>query len=62
MYAEQEQDHLMFDSKKELSMLETEFALSIDEKTMAYLKKFHSIPAFLSQITLDLFHKQTAIG
>lgn len=42
-----------------LELLETPFCARIDPKMFAYLTTCHSVPAFLSSLTLDLFDKQT---
>jgi len=61
MYAEKEEDCLMFQgSKKEkFSALETDFVKQLDQKTMEYLNFGQSIPAFLSEITLQGFARTT---
>lgn len=60
-YAEQESDDILFQKSVngQLDLLETEFTASLDEEALAFLTRCHSIPAFLSNITLDLFNKQT---
>ena len=45
-----------------LELIETAFALKIDQKLYAFLSKCNSVPAFLSNVTLDLFEKQTFLG
>ncbi len=45
-----------------LELLETPFAAKIDRKIFTFLTTCHSVPAFLSNITLDLFEKQTFLG
>ena len=60
MYAESAEDFLLFESTPQgLQLLETQFSASLDSAVMANLHRFHSIPAFLSAITIDLFSKTT---
>ncbi|EGG14791.1 mitotic spindle assembly checkpoint protein 1 [Cavenderia fasciculata] len=70
MYAEKESDFLIFqraqssslsNDKKvgRMELMETEFTNTLDKEVRAYLFKCKCIPAFLSQITIDLFSKQT---
>ena len=61
MYAEYEEDHLMFQlNGKELNILETDFTISLDKSITDYLTKYHSYPTFLSSVTHYLFNKQTS--
>lgn len=54
------QDFLLFHMKDgRLELLGTDFCKRIDRKIFAYLTTCHSIPAFLSSCTLDLFERQT---
>jgi hypothetical protein len=46
---------------EEIQLLETDFALTVDEDSLKYLKKYNSFPAFLSALTLNLFENQTMI-
>ena len=64
MYSGSEEDFLLFslDSKGELSLLETEMCGKIDSSIFAYIATCHSIPAFLSALTMNLFEKQTIIS
>lgn len=60
MYAESQDDHLIFkltDGNPEL--LETPYSLTLEDFINLHLKHQHSIPVFLSAITLDLFNRQT---
>ncbi|EFA82602.1 mitotic spindle assembly checkpoint protein 1 [Heterostelium album PN500] len=66
MYAEHENDYLVFqrvvESKNKIGKMElmdTDYTRALDKEIRAYLFSCHSIPAFLSQLTLDLFSKQT---
>ncbi|EFC35977.1 predicted protein [Naegleria gruberi] len=60
MYAESPEDYLIFESDgNAMKLLNSEFACSLEEKSMRFLKNFRSIPGFLCSITLDLFNKQT---
>lgn len=63
MYAEQENDILLFQmTANGMELLHTQFAAMLDKEIQAYLSKCHSIPAFLSNITMDLFSKRTFNG
>jgi hypothetical protein len=44
-----------------LSLLETDYAMSLDPQIMMYLNNFHSFPAFLANLTLQLFENQTCM-
>ncbi|KAK5578568.1 hypothetical protein RB653_008240 [Dictyostelium firmibasis] len=67
MYAERETDFLMFQQssqtnhkgKIQMELLETEFTRNLDKEIKAYLFTCKSIPSFLSQVTIELFSKQT---
>ena len=61
MFAEDEHDVLLFQKNENgLELLATDFVEhKVDDKTFQLLKTCHSIPAFISQITLDLFEHQT---
>jgi hypothetical protein len=60
MFAEREDDYLKFSiSADGVAMLDTPFAGRLGTATFAYLDTVHSIPAFLSRVTLDLFESQT---
>ncbi|CAK4675816.1 unnamed protein product [Aphanomyces euteiches] len=60
IYAEDEADEIKFQfNDGELELLETPFVAGLDQRNMAYLTMCHSIPAFLSAVTLMLFEKQT---
>eukprot|EP00742_Colponemidia_sp_Colp-10_P005065 GILJ01005411.1.p1 GENE.GILJ01005411.1~~GILJ01005411.1.p1 ORF type:complete len:827 (+),score=173.77 GILJ01005411.1:243-2483(+) len=66
MYAESNGDEIRFSlrSDRHFDLLETEFCRKLAETehdSMAYLKVWNSIPAFLSHITLDLASKQTFV-
>eukprot|EP01080_Neovahlkampfia_damariscottae_P000893 gene893-9804_t len=61
MYAEYEEDHLMFQlNGKEMNILETDFTVSLDKSVTDYLTKYHSYPTFLASVTHYLFNKQTS--
>ena len=49
-------------SDGELQILATEFSSTIQDNVEHYLTSGHSIPAFLSSITLDLFGRQTILS
>jgi len=66
MYAEKESDYLMFQYTTNkggrvgnMELLETEFTNSLDREIKAYLFTCKSIPSFLSQVTIELFSRQT---
>jgi len=60
MYAGSEEEVVIIQFKNgNLTVLATDFVQSLDEETRALLGRFHSVPAFLSQITLDLFNQTT---
>lgn len=42
-----------------IELLESKYALTLDSTTMTYLSKYNSFPAFLSNLTLQLFENQT---
>lgn len=63
MYAEKPDDSLLFQWKGDnLELLDTEFASKLDSKLFAYLTTCNSVPAFLSNVTIDLFESQTFMG
>lgn len=61
MFAEHEEEYLNFrlNEMGELDMLETEFSNTLHDMVSNYLAQHHSMPAFLSSLTLDLFQRQT---
>jgi len=59
MYAQNEIIAFEKSSEGGLNLLETEFTKTLSKEIHAYLSKCHSIPAFLSNITLQLFERQT---
>lgn len=61
MYAERSSDDLLFESnvKGEMMLLATDFSSQLTDQISTYLSRFNSIPAFLSNITLELFNRQT---
>ena len=69
VYAEQEQDHLMFVCQKDgeevtsLDLVETDLAkLLSNTDSYQYMTKFNSLPGFLASVQLSLFEKQTFIA
>jgi len=64
MYAEnKEADYFLFKSTKTgIELLETDFSKQWEEQLQTYLAKFHSIPAFLSAVTIELFTKNSMHG
>ena len=68
MYAEKEEDHLMFKWPKKseqvtsLDVLSTDLAkLLATTPSYEYMAKFHSLPAFLASVQLSLFEKATVM-
>lgn len=61
VYADNEEEYLNFrlNDMGELDMLETDYSLTLEEMVTNYLAKHHSMPAFLSSLTLDLFNRTT---
>ncbi|EGC35119.1 hypothetical protein DICPUDRAFT_152585 [Dictyostelium purpureum] len=66
MYAESENDFLIFKNNTsgsnktiQMELLETDFTRNLDKEIKAYLFTCKSIPSFLSQVTIDLFSRQT---
>jgi mitotic spindle assembly checkpoint protein MAD1 len=69
VYAEQEQDHLMFVCKKDgeeitsLDLVGTDLANLLSQTdSYEYMTKFNSLPAFLASVQLNLFEKTTLIA
>jgi len=63
MFAEHEEDHLMFQlADKDLKILESDFFNNLEKNLLIYLENFHCFPAFLSSVTLHLFNKQTTFA
>ncbi|XP_071965535.1 mitotic spindle assembly checkpoint protein MAD1-like isoform X2 [Antedon mediterranea] len=63
MYAETPEDVLLFQctSGGEMQLLGNEYSSSLGDLIAMHLQQQQSIPAFLSNITLDLFSKQTMV-
>eukprot|EP00468_Gymnochlora_sp_CCMP2014_P013945 CAMPEP_0167770786 /NCGR_PEP_ID=MMETSP0110_2-20121227/18130_1 /TAXON_ID=629695 /ORGANISM="Gymnochlora sp., Strain CCMP2014" /LENGTH=566 /DNA_ID=CAMNT_0007660037 /DNA_START=270 /DNA_END=1970 /DNA_ORIENTATION=- len=60
MYAPSINDEVIIQfSGGRMSVLATDFIERLDKSVRSLLTKFHSIPAFLSQITLDQFNETT---
>jgi len=60
MYAGSEKDEVLIQFHHgQLSVLATEFVQRLDKSVSGLLTEFHSVPAFLAQITLDLFNQTT---
>ena len=64
IFAESESDRLEFQmsSTGGIQLMDTPFANQLDEKILFYLTTCRSFPAFLSQLTLQLFEKTTMTG
>jgi hypothetical protein len=50
------------DKNGTLELIETPFCTQIDKRVFAYLTTCRSFPAFLSNLTLHLFERQTFQG
>ena len=62
LYAEQEGDEIKFlmpSDSENLQLLETPFCTALDKRLFTYLNTCHSIPAFISGVTLHLFENVT---
>ncbi|KAJ5068342.1 mitotic spindle assembly checkpoint protein mad1 [Anaeramoeba ignava] len=64
MFAEKPSDTLLFSKQDddEFILLENEYSKSLSKEIHAFLTTCHSIPAFLSHLTLDLFNNQTYLN
>lgn len=63
IFAANESDKLEFNmAEGDVQLLETPFAKQLDEKTFFYLTTCRSPPAFLSQVTMQLFEQTTMTG
>nr|CCA14771.1 mitotic spindle assembly checkpoint protein MAD1 put [Albugo laibachii Nc14]CCA26769.1 mitotic spindle assembly checkpoint protein MAD1 put [Albugo laibachii Nc14] len=64
MYAVQKDDELLvrMDKTGNLELLDTEYCRQIDQRVLGYLTTCRSFPAFLGNLTLHLFEKQTFQG
>lgn len=60
VYAESSEDCIRFQLiDGRLDLIETEFVKGLSGSILPYLTTFHSIPAFLATVTLDLFGRTT---
>ena len=61
MYAESPSDHLLFQMGNDSSMtlIETDFSSTLEDLINFHLSQQHSIPMFLSAVTMDLFSRST---
>ena len=63
MYAESSEDILLFQwNNNTLELLETTFASKLDNKLINFLHSNNSVPAFLANVTMELFENQTFMG
>lgn len=64
IYADKPEDCLIFQVgvKGKLDLLATDFAETLNKEVKTYLETCHSIPAFMSAITLELFSSKTYTG
>jgi len=64
MYAESEEDKLLFEitSDETIQLLQTEYSDRLHEYISTYLESSDSVPAFLAAITLDLFKTLTQMA
>uniref|UniRef100_A0A2R5LAY9 Putative paramyosin n=1 Tax=Ornithodoros turicata TaxID=34597 RepID=A0A2R5LAY9_9ACAR len=62
MYAELQGDNLYFEMVGDkLNLLESNYSAQLGSLIETYLHKHHSIPAFLSALTMQLFGQQTCV-
>lgn len=63
MYAENENDNLLFEIQSDgtIQLLENEYVSQLSDYITTYLENAGSFPAFLASITLDLFKLSTQI-
>lgn len=63
MYAEHEEDYLLFQiqSDGEIQLLENEYSNQLNDYIRTYLVNAESFPAFLASITLDLYKSTTQL-
>ncbi|XP_046685678.1 mitotic spindle assembly checkpoint protein MAD1-like [Homalodisca vitripennis] len=59
LYAEAPDDHLLFKMSGGMELLETPFSATCSELIDLHLHQQHSIPVFLSALTMNLFQRQT---
>ncbi|KAJ9582287.1 hypothetical protein L9F63_003416, partial [Diploptera punctata] len=60
MYAESPDEQLIFKiTDGNIELLETPYSQTLEDLINLLMKRQHSIPAFLSTVTLDLFNRQT---
>lgn len=63
MFAEQAEDCLLFQLRGESpELLETDFASRLTPQHLQHLQTYNSVPAFLANLTLELFESQTYMG
>ena len=63
MYAEDPDDSLLFQWRgNKLELMETPFAGKLDPRLFSMLQVSNSVPAFLCNVTLELFENQTFMG
>lgn len=61
MFAENADEYLHFrlNENNELDMLETPYSVTLADMVGTYLVAQHSMPAFLSTLTMDLYNRTT---
>lgn len=64
LYAERQEDSLLFQKSKsgEIQMLESEFSLELGELMEEHLERNNSIPMFLAGLIMQLYYKQNGGG
>ena len=63
MYAEDPDDSLLFQWRgNNLELIEMPFAGKLDPRLFSMLQVSNSVPAFLCNVTLELFENQTFMG
>ncbi|XP_015922243.1 mitotic spindle assembly checkpoint protein MAD1 [Parasteatoda tepidariorum] len=60
VYANSRDDYLLFKVNAQgILLIETEYSKQLTEQMQLYLHKFDSFPAFLANLTMELFNQQT---
>lgn len=64
MYAEREEDKLLFEISRDgvIQLLKNDYSDRLSDYITTYLEQADSFPAFLASITLDLFKSSTQLG
>lgn len=63
MYAENESDHILIQyTPQGIELLETDFTTRLSKEIHSFLSQSNSFPAFMANITMDLFHKRMNVS